>query len=170
MIPRTMMSPDKVLRLATLLLLAVPICFALATTRAVDAQAPSDKLPEAPAKATVVRLCTSCHDSSIITDAPRTVAGWDDMMYLMKDFGAMGTEEEWKTVFEYLVTHLALLEVNKAEAAHVRLVFGVSETVAADVVAYRDKQGGFKTIDDLKKAPGLDAAKVDALKDRLLFR
>jgi hypothetical protein len=36
--------------------------------------------------------------------------------------------------------------------------------------AYRDQQGGLKTIDDLKKAPGLDAAKIDALKDRLLFR
>ena len=49
-------------------------------------------------------------------------------------------------------------------------MFGVNEAVAKDVVAYRDKQGGFKTIDDLKKAPGLDAAKIDALKDRLLFK
>ena len=82
----------------------------------------------------------------------------------------MATEAEWKTVSDYLVTNLALLEVNKAEAAHVQLVFGVTETVAADVVAYRDQQGGFKTIDDLKKAPGLEAAKIDALKGRLLFR
>ena len=158
------------LRLVTLLLPPAAICFAFATAHAVEAQAPPDKLPEAPAKATVVRLCTSCHDSSIITDAPRTVAGWDDMMYLMKDFGAMMTEEEWKTVFEYLVTHLAQLEVNKAEAAHVKLVFGVSDSVASDVVAYRDKQGGFTTIDDLKKAPGLDAGKIDALKERLIFK
>ena len=105
-----------------------------------------------------------------MTDSPRTIEGWVDVVYLMKDFGAMATEAEWKTVTDYLVTNLALVDVNKAEAAHVQLVFGVTEAAAKDVVAYRDKQGGFKTIDDLKKAPGLDAAKIDALKERLLFR
>jgi len=169
----------RMFRLVTLLLPPAAICFALATAppspfhgfgAAVAAQTPPDKLPEAPGKTVVVRVCTSCHDSSIMTDAPRTVAGWDDMMYLMKDFGATATEEEWKTVFDYVVTHLALLEVNKATAAHLQLVFGVSDTVAADVVAYRDKQGGFKTIDDLKKAPGLDAAKIESLKERLLVK
>jgi competence protein ComEA len=164
----------KMPRLVTLLLPPAAICFGLATAShsgaAVAAQTPPDKLPDAPGKQAVVMLCTSCHDSSIMTDAARTVEGWVDVMYLMKDFGATLTDEQWKTVTDYLVTNLALLEVNKAEAAHMALVFGVSDTVAADVVAYRDKQGGFKTIDDLKKAPGLDAAKIDALKERLLFK
>ena len=160
----------KTLRLVTLLLPVAVICFAFSTANAVGAQAPSDKLPDAPGKPVVVTLCTSCHDSSLMTDAPRTIEGWVDVMYLMKDFGATMTEEQWKTVTDYLVTHLALVEVNKAEAAHVQLVFGVNDAVAKEVVAYRDKQGGFKTIDDLKKAPGLDAAKIDALKERLLFK
>jgi competence protein ComEA len=160
--------PMKTLGVLTLLLPAIAICFALSTARAVEAQA--DKLPEAPGKATVVAVCTSCHGSEVMTDAPRTVAGWVDVMFLMKDFGAMATEAEWKTVTDYVVANLALLEVNKAEAAHMQLVFGLSEAAAKDVIAYRDKQGGFKTIDDLKNAPGVDAAKIDALKERLLFR
>jgi competence protein ComEA len=163
----------KMLRLVTLLLPLVMICFGVAAAPAsapLAAQAPPDKLPEAPGKPVVVMVCTSCHDSSIMTDAPRTVESWVDVMYLMKDFGATLTDEQWKTVTDYLVTNLALLEVNKAEAAHLQLVFGVSDTVAADVVAYRDKQGGFKTIDDLKKAPGLDAAKIESLKERLLVK
>ena len=166
----------KMRRLVTLFLTPAVIYFAFATvvSSPMDApfaaQAPPDKLPEGPGKPVVVMLCTSCHDSSIMTDAPRTVEGWVDVMYLMKDFGMMATEAELKTVSDYLVTNLALLDVNKAEAAHVQLVFGVSDTVAADVVAYRDKQGGFKTIDDLKKAPGLDAAKIESLKERLLFK
>ena len=167
----------KTLPLVTLLLPPAVICFALAPPSpfhgfgaAVEAQALPDKLPDAPGKPVVVGVCTSCHDSGLITDAPRTVAGWEDMLYAMKDFGAMATEAEWKTISDYLVTNLALLEVNKAEAAHVQLVFGVSDTVAGEVVAYREKQGGFKTVDDLKKAPGLDAAKVDSLKERLLFK
>ena len=156
--------------LVTLLLPSAVFCFVLATSHSVGAQATPDKLPEAPGKATVVAVCTSCHDSSLMTDAPRTIEGWVDVMYLMKDFGATPTEAESKTVIDYLVTNLALVEMNKAEAAHVQLVFGVNDTVAKEVVAYRDKQGGFKTIDDLKRVPGLDAAKIDALEERLLFR
>jgi competence protein ComEA len=160
----------KTLRLATLLLPMAVICFALSAANAVGGQASPDKLPEAPGKAVFVAVCTSCHDATLTTDSPRTIEGWVDVMYLMKDFGATATEEQWKTVTDYLVTHLALVEMNKAEAAHVQLVFGVDDAVAKEVVAYRDKQGGFKTIDDLKKAPGLDAAKIDALKERLLFK
>jgi len=160
----------KTLRLVTLLLPVAMICFALSTAKAVGAQAGTDKLPDAPGKPVVVKVCTNCHDSSLMTDAPRTIDGWVDVMYLMKDFGATLTEAESKTVLDYLVTNLALVELNKAEGAHLQLVFGVDETVAKEVVAYRDKQGGFKTIDDLKKAPGLDAAKIDALKERLLFK
>jgi competence protein ComEA len=154
----------------TVLFAFLPICFALSTSRSAVASAQADKLPEAPGKPVVITACTSCHDTSIMTDAPRTIAGWIDVMYLMKDFGAMLTEAESKTVTDYLVTNLALVELNKAEAGHLALVFGVTDAVAKDVIAYRDKQGGFKTIDDLKMAPGLDAARVDALKDRLLFR
>jgi hypothetical protein len=160
-----------------LLLPLTVTCFAVAPLppligfgAAVQAQTPADKLPEAAGKEVVVRVCTSCHDSAPITDPPRTVAGWDDTLYAMKDFGAMATDEEWKTISDYLVAQLALLEVNKAAAAHIQLVFDVSDAVAAEVVAYRDMQGGFTTIDDLKKAPGLDAGKIDTLKERLLFR
>jgi competence protein ComEA len=159
----------RTLRFLTALLPAALIGFALTTASQAAAQGP-DKLPEAPDKKLVVGVCTSCHDSSIMTDGPRTISSWIDVVYLMKDFGAMATDDEWTAVTNYLIANLALVEVNKAEASHVQLVFGVSEAGAKDVIAYRDKQGGFKTIDDLKMAPGLDAAKIDALKDRLVFK
>ena len=81
MAPRIMIRADKTRRLVTLVLPPALFCFALATTfhgvgAAVAAQAPPDKLPEAPGKATLVGVCTSCHDSVLITDPPRTVAGW----------------------------------------------------------------------------------------------
>jgi len=40
---------------------------------------------------------------------------------------------------------------------------------AAALLAYRDKVGGFKTIDDIKKAPGIDFKKIEAAKDRITF-
>ena len=160
----------KIFGLATLFLTSTLIGFAAVTADPVSAQSPPDKLPEAPGKAVFIAVCTSCHDATLVTDGPRTIEGWVDVIYLMKDFGATATDEQWKTVSDYLVTYLALVDMNKAEAAQLQLVFGVSETASKDVVAYRDKQGGFTTIDDLKKAPGLDAAKIDGLKERLLFK
>jgi competence protein ComEA len=41
---------------------------------------------------------------------------------------------------------------------------------AAAIVQYRDKNGDFHSIEDLKKVPGVDAAKIEAKKDRLLFK
>jgi competence protein ComEA len=41
---------------------------------------------------------------------------------------------------------------------------------AALIIQYRDKNGGFKSIEDLKKVPGVDAAKIEARKDRLIFQ
>ena len=40
---------------------------------------------------------------------------------------------------------------------------------AAAIIAYRAKNGAFKTVDDLKQVPTLDAAKIDAKKDRITF-
>jgi competence protein ComEA len=39
----------------------------------------------------------------------------------------------------------------------------------AKIVEYREKNGPFKSIDALKKVPGVDAAKIEAKKDRLAF-
>jgi len=41
--------------------------------------------------------------------------------------------------------------------------------IAEAIVAYRQANGDFKTLDDLKKVPGLDAVKVDAQKTRITF-
>lgn len=132
-------------------------------------QTSADKLPEAPGKAVLTKMCTSCHGTEVITDAPRTVPSWVDTVLSMKDFGAQGSDDEWKAVTDYIVVNLALLEVNKSTAAEMGQVLRVSEKVAEEVVAYREKQGGFKAIGDLKQAPGLDAATIDSLAPRLIF-
>ena len=150
-------------------LLSLTINSVLQAQAAGPAPAPADGLPTAPGKTVLVGMCTTCHGSDIIVDPPRAVPVWKETLALMKEIGATGSEADWKTVADYLTTHLAHLNVNKATAGEIELVFGVSQKVAEGVVAYRDTQGGFKTIDDLKKAPELDAAKIDALKPRLSF-
>jgi len=40
---------------------------------------------------------------------------------------------------------------------------------ATAIIEYRTKNGPFKSIDDLKKVPGIDVVKIEAKKDRLVF-
>ena len=45
----------------------------------------------------------------------------------------------------------------------------VLRSQAAAIVRYRAEHGDFKSVEDLKKVPGVDAAKIEARKDRLSF-
>ncbi len=125
-------------------------------------------LPEGEGRAVVEKLCSTCHGLEYVAPSQRSVRNWLETIDLMKSFGAEATDEQWTTITGYIIGTLAVLNVNKGAAEEFGLLFGITETAAQGVVAYRDKQGGFKTIDDLKKAPGLDAARVDALEERLI--
>jgi competence ComEA-like helix-hairpin-helix protein len=97
------------------------------------------------------------------------VTQWRDTIGAMKTAGAKASDEEWKTILDYIMGNLAFLNVNKASVDDVRLVLGVPEKVAQVVIAARDTQGGFKTIDDLKQIPDLDQQRIESLKARLTF-
>ena len=47
--------------------------------------------------------------------------------------------------------------------------YGFSEGDAKAIVAYRDKVKGFKSLEDMKAVPNVDAKKIDAKKDQLVF-
>jgi competence protein ComEA len=125
-------------------------------------------LPDGEGKAVVEKLCGTCHGLDYVAPSRRTVRNWLETIELMKSFGAEATDEQWTTITNYLVASLAVLNANKAAADEFATLFRIDDKAAEAVVAYREKQGGFKTIDDLKKAPGLDAARIDALGDRLI--
>jgi competence protein ComEA len=126
------------------------------------------QLPDAPGKAVVERICLGCHGADVVV-LERSVPVWRETLELMKGFGAVATDDEWKTIHAYVLSNLASLHANRAPADEFAAVFLIDEAAAAGVVAYREKAGGFKTIDDLKKAPGLDAAAVEAAKNRISF-
>ncbi|OFW05018.1 MAG: hypothetical protein A3I61_19095 [Acidobacteria bacterium RIFCSPLOWO2_02_FULL_68_18] len=144
--------------------------FAATDARGLALRAGQDAtLPDAPGRAVVEQVCTSCHGVDYIVPSQRTVPVWREAIDAMRSYGAEATDEQWKAITGYIMANLAHLNVNKATSEDIALVFGVEEKVAKGVVAYRDKQGGFKTVDDCKKAPDVDAAKVDTLAPRLIF-
>ena len=54
-------------------------------------------------------------------------------------------------------------------AAEIAPVLDISDDTAESIVKRRAANGGFKTIEELKKIPGVNAAKLEARKDRIAF-
>ena len=61
------------------------------------------------------------------------------------------------------------INVNKARAIDLESGLRLRRSESAAIIEYRTKNGPFKSIEDLKKVPGIDAAKIEAKKDRLTF-
>ncbi len=158
------------IRVAFVLMLIVQAAALALGEAAAPARAqPGGPLPDAPGKGLAEQVCGTCHGLELLAPSTRTAAQWRDTLAVMKTSGAKASDEEWKALTEYFMANLAYLNVNKATADDVRLVFNVPEKVAQALVTARDTQGGFKTIDDLKQIPELDQKRVEALKARLTF-
>jgi competence protein ComEA len=132
----------------------------LATT---IAQAQPDKDTEAFGK-----VCGACHAATMVTDL-RTEPDWAETVQHMISLGAKGTPEELDRVLGYLASNLTIVNVNTAEPAQIAPVLAISDSTAQSVVEYRSRHGNFKTLDDLKKVPGLNPTVLDARKKRIVF-
>jgi len=113
-------------------------------------------------------VCGACHAASSVSGL-RTEAEWRETVEHMISMGAHGTDEQFNAVMRVLSRTLTKVNVNTASAAEIAPVLDVSEAQAEGFVKYRAEHGPFKTLDDLKKAPGVDASKAEARKDRLVF-
>jgi competence protein ComEA len=128
-----------------------------------------DRFPDGPGKADVMKVCSGCHDAEIILANLKTPGEWNETLQNMAAQGAEATPEQWKLIEQYIDVHFAMVMVNKAPADEIQLALDVTPEAAAALVKYRQDKGPFKTIDDVKKVPGIDAAKVDAATSRLVF-
>jgi competence protein ComEA len=130
------------------------------------------ELPAGTGKDTLIRVCSKCHspDNVIANGQDRT--GWENTITKMAGFGAEASDEEFTEILDYLVKNFppaTTIHVNQATAAQLGSSLGLSTAEAEAVVAYRKKNGDFKSLDDLKKVPDVDAKKLDDKKDRLAF-
>ena len=99
----------------------------------------------------------------------RTEPEWKSTVEHMVAIGAAGTDEQIQAVMRVLLRTQTKVNVNTATASQLPLVLNISEATAQAVVKYRAKHGNFKTLGDLKKVPGVKAAKLDLRKDRIVF-
>jgi competence protein ComEA len=129
------------------------------------------KLPEGKGKDVVERICFDCHGPENITTKALNKDEWEEVVNNMVAMGATGTDAELDTIVQYLAKSFPVVKVNvnKAGAKDLMGPLGLTQDEANAIVAYREKNGGFKEADDLKKVPGVDGTKIDKKKDRLEF-
>lgn len=132
------------------------------------------QLPDGPGKAEVQKLCVGCHELDRSISKRQDRDAWQTTLNKMTALGMKATDWEIRVVIEYLAKNypadeLPPINMNKARAIELESGLSLRRSQAAAVIAYREKNGPFKSIEDLRKIPGIDFTKIDAKKDRLTF-
>ncbi|MFL6550432.1 MAG: helix-hairpin-helix domain-containing protein [Povalibacter sp.] len=112
---------------------------------------------------------TKCHRVELFATARKSYEDWHDTVQKMVDRGAIGSDEQFADLMDYLFRTQTLIDVNSVDVQDLQIVLNTSPAVAGAVVARRTKKK-FTSLEDLKSVGGLDAAAVDAKADLLVFR
>ena len=131
-------------------------------------------LPEGYGKAATVRVCGNCHSPERATSLHQGRQGWEETVTKMAKLGAQGTEDDFDAILLYLSKNFGLevpgpLNINKATAVDLQTTLLLRRSQAKAIIQYRSQNGDFKSIDDLRSVPGLDFAKIESKKSRIVF-
>ena len=131
-------------------------------------------MPDGPGKEETQKICSACHDLEKSLSLRQDRAGWQKTLEKMLDFGAKATDQERDAVINYLVKNFPAedvpkININKATAVELESGLSLKRSQATAIIQYRTQNGNFKTIEDLKKVPGVDLEKIEAKKDRIVF-
>ena len=126
-------------------------------------------LPEGKGKDLVEQVCGACHGTDLVSSRRATKQGWSYIVDDMVSRGASATNEQIAQINEYLAKNFGQVNVNKGPATELASVLEISDAQAQAIIKYRTEHGDFKSVDDLKKVPGLETAGLDKKKDRVAY-
>jgi competence protein ComEA len=129
--------------------------------------------PDGPGKSVFESVCNLCHDGPMAVMGKQwTRTQWDAKVTEMLQEEPDISPEDIAVIVEYLSSNFkpgGKIYINRATAKDLETALELSTRDAEAIARYREEQGSFKTLDDLKRVPGLEAAKIEAKKDRLAF-
>jgi len=70
-----------------------------------DEAAAPVQLPEGPGRTALEKTCLGCHPADRIVAQLRTPAQWQEVMAKMSEQGAMATDEDFQSIYDYLLRH-----------------------------------------------------------------
>ena len=111
--------------------------------------------------------CTRCHEVDRVLSQRQDHNGWQTTVSKMQSLGLQADAADLHRIVDYLARNFPAdlgpkLNINLATAVELEAAFSLHRADAAALVLYRQKSGGFRSIDDLKKAPGMSAEKVES--------
>ena len=113
-------------------------------------------------------VCGGCHTLALVTDRMRTGADWRRVFEKMVRLGLPGSDEDVYAAGRYVRDHLTAVDVNSAPASEIARVLGVSPA-AAEAIVVRRAQRQFGGLDDLASVPGVDRARLEERRLKILF-
>ena len=132
------------------------------------------EFPPGDGRETTLHICGNCHSPTIVLAYGQKREGWEKTITKMVRLGAVGSDEDFTDIADYLTANfppsdIPKIFVNKATDQQFAKILEISIDDAKAITAFRDKVGGFKSLDDMKHVPNVDAKKIDAKKDNLVF-
>ena len=132
------------------------------------------QMPPGPGREATERLCSGCHELARSISLRQDRDGWKATINKMISLGAQGSEQDFSEILDYLAQNhpadaIPPLNVNTARAIDFESRLTLKRSESAAIIKYRSEHGNFKSIDDLKKVPGIDPAKIEAKRDILMF-
>ena len=130
-------------------------------------------MPDGPGKDVTVKACGTCHETRRAASVRLTREGWAAVIDSMQKRGAQVNEQNFPLILDYLSTHFLgqaqqPLNLNTATQIDLEAAGGLLRREAAAVIRYRERNGRFKAVDDLKKVPGLDFKKIESRRDAVV--
>jgi competence protein ComEA len=127
-------------------------------------------LPDRPGKDVTNRICGACHEAGVVTKYRNSKDDWQPIVDDMRGRGAEGSDDDFKTIVDYLAHYFGPeIHINKAAASEIQSQLEISSAEAAAIVKYREANGEFKDASDLKNVPGLDMKKIEPVQQRIVF-
>ena len=128
-------------------------------------------LPDGPGKETFEMVCSMCHSPNAVIGKQGTRQWWQSKVTEMLQESTDIPDSDVDAIVGYLAKNFPIVKinVNKATAKDLETGLELTSKESEAIVQYREAKGNFKTIDDLKKVPSLDAVKIESKKDRMEF-
>jgi len=119
------------------------------------------RLPERPAKAEMLRMCSTCHSVEEIGVVGYSRQGWQELVSEMVKRGAVDKDRDIESIVNYLFEiSPARIDINRAIPMQFMTDLALSEADSEKIVAFRTQHGPFRRWQDLQLVPGIDFKKV----------
>ncbi len=131
-------------------------------------------LPDGPGKEETIAICGTCHSPERAAALHQNRRAWAGTIAKMVSMGAGGSDEDLNAVLNYLAKNFPQppprpVNINTATPVEMESSLLLLKSEAAAVIRYRTEHGDFKSLDDLRKVPGLNFNKVEEKKSRIVF-